>query len=1297
MARTLRIRRVLGRTLVVAALLLAVGLLLDLPGVRGLVDRRLEDVAEVVTGEPVRIEDVRLHLWPPALTIVGLELGEPDQPRVRADSVYAQPGLRGWRPVLAVLTLDRPQVHLVLDEDGLRGFTALRQGEATLSELPWDELAVRSGLLVVELPSADITLRLEGLDVRPDLVAGRADLLVDALAVRVGEDWQRSAAARVLGVTLGPGEVVVPRIDLDFPVVDLWGSLSKDLDGKGFANVQLDIDLEAFGHLLDGPWRPSGRIRVDLESDGPAAEGTLLADLTLLDEESDDLYDFQEVTAAFDVGPGGVVLQPLRWSWAEGEVLVDGILTLEGGVEALRVQAEGIDFARVMQLTAVSEAPWVDFVGDADLALSGSLVPLELGGSFSAALQGLRVGAEPMEARGATPLIDVPRGWLAGELSLDAEGVGLEAEQVVLGRTRGTADATIGFASHGPLAVAADLVVDLRDLAPLGGVELEGRGPLVGTLEGPFEALQASGRADLTGFRLYDIPLADTLEVADLAIDLGLWDPVLHLGKLTARTGTSGLRGDLDLVFADELGLETELLVEHGSVADFVGWFTELPGLDGEVAGSVTLSGPPEALDGEVDLLFGEVDLFGESFEGGQGHARLEAGSLVLDEAWLHRADETERLTGHGTVAHGGAMDITVEGRGFALERSGWLQETGQPFTGVLDLDVVLGGQLDDWAPRGEVTVRDTWAGQGPLGDSILSFETEDGLVAFEGDLLGDAVWGRGTLEVAAPHVLHLDGGLADLPLDVFTPMAADGRAIEARASGGLVLDGALQGPEVSGELVLDQVWLAWGEHRVENTAAWVLGLDGDALSFDDVRLAGGATWLELRGGKPAGEELRVTVGGQADLAWVGAVIPGVVRSEGTARVGLRVGGGATRVEASGQWDALAADWFPHPFEAVAFTGSGTADGYVVESVEGELGGGRLEGQGRLEAEGWIPTQHALEATLDSARLQVIEELPPAVGDATLTLTGPPEALLLSGDVVIEDIRFTERIDWEGWLLESSDGLLVEMDEPLSGSPLFSWDLSVTADGTIHVRNNVGEGTCDADLTILGDSERVGMTGWVRMRPGGEMTLQNRPFEVERAELRYVDAFDFDPELDFELTTRIRSGDTEYDISYRVGGLYSDWSTTASSEPSLPMADINALLLFGMTREQVERSGGLNTALLIEGLDLVTGVRQGRAEAMLQSGRLDVLPDRLDLVTGMSPRGDSVSSDWRLLAEKELGEWTLTGDVNLADWDQRYWSLQRDLGGAVYLTVYRASQEEAAGLAVDGAWGADFIWRWELQ
>ena len=70
---------------------------------------------------------------------------------------------------------------------------------------------------------------------------------------------------------------------------------------------------------------------------------------------------------------------------------------------------------------------------------------------------------------------------------------------------------------------------------------------------------------------------------------------------------------------------------------------------------------------------------------------------------------------------------------------------------------------------------------------------------------------------------------------------------------------------------------------------------------------------------------------------------------------------------------------------------------------------------GFVDAEKWVPTRYELKAQVDGARVDLVEDLPPMVGDASLTLSGPVDELLLSGEVTVEDMLFAERIDWEQW------------------------------------------------------------------------------------------------------------------------------------------------------------------------------------------------------------------------------------------------------------------------------------------
>ena len=257
--------------------------------------------------------------------------------------------------------------------------------------------------------------------------------------------------------------------------------------------------------------------------------------------------------------------------------------------------------------------------------------------------------------------------------------------------------------------------------------------------------------------------------------------------------------------------------------------------------------------------------------------------------------------------------------------------------------------------------------------------------------------------------------------------------------------------------------------------------------------------------------------------------------------------------------------------------------------------------------------------------------------------------------------------------------------------------MRVHADDTVRVSNNVADGTCDAELRFVGDTSRPGLLGWVRMNPGGRFTLQGQDFEVLRAELHYVEPWTFDPELDFLLQADVRSREETYRIQTQVAGPFSGWTTISSSEPSLAQADINALLVFGMTREELERFGGINTALLVEGADLVLhGVG---LEQRVQQGS-GGLVDRVQVVTGVTERGTLVSSEPRIVVEKRVGapyEFDVIGEFNPNRPADTYLGVEKQLTQNFYMTFYRSGLEEDHGMSLGGAYGADFKLRWDYD
>ena len=439
-------------------------------------------------------------------------------------------------------------------------------------------------------------------------------------------------------------------------------------------------------------------------------------------------------------------------------------------------------------------------------------------------------------------------------------------------------------------------------------------------------------------------------------------------------------------------------------------------------------------------------------------------------------------------------------------------------------------------------------------------------------------------------------------------------------------------------------------------------------------------------------------------------VVPGLERADGlgTVKVSAASDNGQIQPEIDLAADGVTVrgDWFPATFEDVSARVRATPDRATIDTLTGRLGGGSVSAQGRIGLEAFVPRRYDLTGTVQDGQVRYFDFLPPLRGDARLAFTGPADSPLLSGQLTLTDMLFSERIDWESWMLELNDEVLSGAVEAESRN-WFSMDLGIGADRTIRVRNNVADLEASADLHVIGNTARPGLLGIIRGVPGGRVYLKEREFELQRGEVRFVDPYSYDPELDFALSTDVHTPDQDYRVDAQVGGTWTDWNTTTRSDPNLPQADVNALLVFGMTRQELERSGALGRALAVEGGDVLFssfGIVERAEEGNLHLRGLQPLlspfkPERLDLVSGTSERGSgTVSSDLRLLYENDLWDGgRLIFEQNVAGGRDTYAGLEQRLANRLYLRGWWSNSQQERTLQIGGAYGVDVSIRWELQ
>ncbi|MCB9687341.1 MAG: translocation/assembly module TamB domain-containing protein [Alphaproteobacteria bacterium] len=1270
----------------------------------------VETVLEGQLGEEVTLNDVRIRFWPPGVDAYGLHVfhAPTGDTILSAERVRIPVVLRDGGVGIGQLALQSPAVMLHVEKDGkLREFRNLKKAEnpKPLKRLPWASLRVNDGLVHVDFADDLGFVEVDDIDLLP--TRGPKSDLTAQLRYRI-KGLGDSSSLTLPDLVLGPDVIEIPDFTLDTRVLDVHGRATIPLQGEVSSEVSLRADLEEINPALTPPRAAHGFVDADLVVRGTPKDPTAWVSVSGAQLGLDVpgvftpllTYELGELMASAVVRKDGIRIEQAVVPWADGRIVAWGTITPDKRLVDGHVTMDDTRLLPLLQAFDAAPTPWVDFRGDAEIACEGTLNPLRIEGDFEFGVAQLHVGDRPLESRGVELLLDIPHAHAKGNLVLEKDHIFLEAPDVRGPRSGGSMTVDIGFGPKGPLDLRFDLDrADLSDFKPLADVGLKGTGRVSGRIAGPFNQLEFTGDGDVRDFEVLGIHYADHL-VADLH------SPRLKSIELIgarAELDDSTYGGRYAIDFRSPISMDTAITVDKGRVEDMVHMFVGLDGLKGDLTGTLWLKGPLFDMDGQADLFFRDAEIYGEHFPTGEAHGYMDQGLFTLDDLRVRREGGQTGLTLRGSVERKWKLDMELIADGFDLATLDRLMPYELPMKGKLAAHARITNTLFDPSPEGRITLTGLTYEDTHADDSVIRVTSEGGVAHYVGDLLGGTARVDGTLGLWGEQPYALTADLRKLPAHLFYPVGADGSPITALVSGKMDVSGHFgeAWSPVTLRSQLDDVAVKYGKHDLHNQVPWIYDQDGNSFRAQDIGLAGGDT--DLRLSAEGGDALAVSGQGVVDIDLLRAVVPGLQKANGVAVVDLHVEGSRPNVEAVVEVD-VAADLLRHSSAPLAFEDTRAhleirEDRIDLLSVEGGLGGGTFSGSGTIDARDWIPTRYDLGMSVRDAEVQWVESLPPAIGDGDFRFDGPVGALLMSGDIEVSDMTFADRIDWEDWVVEYRDEMLVDPATTYDEEPLFSLNVHIAADRSIFLRNNVAEGVASADLRIIGDTVRPGLVGTVTVDEG-LVFLQDREFRIDRAVLLWNDPWSWDPQLDFSLLTDIANQDQQYRVDYQVVGPFSDWHTVTRSDPPLPQADVNALLWFGMTTDQLEELGELSSAVAQSMADLiVTDFFVSGQAGELGTQIPELLFDRIDLATGVNARGQ-YSPDPRLLIEKrldDLGQVDLKWELNLVHPEDSYVAASRKIGGIWSLSGWYATQQRDRVLPIGGAYGVDVLARWELE
>ena len=392
-------------------------------------------------------------------------------------------------------------------------------------------------------------------------------------------------------------------------------------------------------------------------------------------------------------------------------------------------------------------------------------------------------------------------------------------------------------------------------------------------------------------------------------------------------------------------------------------------------------------------------------------------------------------------------------------------------------------------------------------------------------------------------------------------------------------LKGPLKRPEgLEAHLEIPKLSLGYQSVQIANATPIRLDYRGGTVTMERAELKGTGSALQLAATVPIAAEgaVRATATGNLDLRILQLLSPNL-ESSGQVKLDVGARGTRTRPDIHGLIEIIDGAFqtpdAPLGAEKVNAKLELQRDRLDITSFTAQTGGGSVTAQGSVAYQSAVRFNVALSGK--EVRLRYPEGVR-AILNSNLSLNGTPESAVLTGQVLIDRLSFTEAFDlatfadqFTGPSSPPSEGMTrnIKLNVALRSTQemgLSSNQLSMQGSADLQVRGTV------AEPVILG---RTNITG-------GELLFNDRRYQVQSGVIQFVNPVRTEPVLNLSATTTV----DQFNISMNFIGPIDRLRTSYTSDPPLPPVDVINLLFTGKTTEAAGASASSPQSVVAEQL-----------------------------------------------------------------------------------------------------------------
>jgi autotransporter translocation and assembly factor TamB len=875
------------------------------------------------------------------------------------------------------------------------------------------------------------------------------------------------------------------------------------------------------------------------------------------------------------------------------------IATTGRAASSVRASFDNVDAGGLVAMFSGNAVPLTGAAtGTVDLRFPGTNFKLASG-----RLDATFNGATGKEATARTPL--------TGEVALTADRglFNIERANLHAGATDLSATGRFSFEGGSDLAVklnstdaaefqnvvlSTGLLPSLEQKAKDFGIQLTGNLNFDGTVMGALDSPVVNGHFALASLA------ANGHDIGALSADIASDATATHINNGSLRQTGGGITFTAVIPRAGENNISLDATLDNANVGSLAAAFgsaiksfnpQSLAGL-GPASGKISVAGFPNAMSGSADVRVAGGRIGTQAYDEIIARATFSGSNISLDNFDVRLGAGHITATGGveiaGPTGHTGLENIRVnnfrvQGTSVQLGLLTQLFGTSLPqLSGTADFTASLSGNFTSLSAEISAQGRDVTVNGQPAGQlSLVGHMTPD--QKFVADLttglLGQPQVVHATVDLAGenwPATIETTLTNADLT-SLFAALLnnpnihVSGRATGTlRASGNLMNDeGGFTTDAIAGRAEFTELTVQVEDVPLTAENPLVVTFKPNEVTFERTHFTGPGTNITFGGTAAigAGGVNNATVNGDLNMR----VLSNAQRDfflSGVASVRVNVGGTFASPQITGTASvansSLALLISDQRLTATEINGlvRFNANQASIETLTGRLGGGRFSATGGAQLAGFVPTQFLVTAHGANVTVPFPEDFS-TTADADLEVRGSLEKQLvvIGGNVNLRRSEYTKDIDLADIINRRAEAPITEGGG--GGTGLFgattTLDLTIQGRDALVVRNNLADVVGSVNLHVYGPMDDPVIAGRIAATRG-TVSFRNDRYDIQRAVIDLPPRADADPVINLQAQSDIKG----YRVTVTMSGpLSGGLTTTATSDPPLPQADVISLITTG--------------------------------------------------------------------------------------------------------------------------------------